>query len=70
MIMEPEKSIGGGLFVPGKERVVYVAPERKSRLGTALLCSSIFYTYWLFISAMILCCGFLMLMLFIVCFDV
>ncbi|CAL5200097.1 unnamed protein product [Lathyrus oleraceus] len=33
MIMEPEKSIGGGLFVPGKERVVYVAPERKSRLG-------------------------------------
>lgn len=31
--LEPEKSSGGGLYVPGKDRVVYVAPERKSRLG-------------------------------------
>lgn len=31
--LEPEKSTGGGLYVPGKDRVVYVAPERKSRLG-------------------------------------
>ncbi|MED6205991.1 hypothetical protein PIB30_022881 [Stylosanthes scabra] len=31
--MEPEKSTGGGLYVPGKDRVVYVPQERKSRLG-------------------------------------
>ena len=31
--LEPEKSSGGGLFVPGKDRVVYRAPERKSLLG-------------------------------------
>ncbi|XP_045799876.1 pre-mRNA-splicing factor ATP-dependent RNA helicase DEAH7-like [Trifolium pratense] len=33
MTLEPEKSTGGGLYVPGKDRVVYVAPEKKSRLG-------------------------------------
>lgn len=31
--LEPEKSSGGGLFVPGKDRVVYRPPERKSLLG-------------------------------------
>ncbi|XP_004487236.1 pre-mRNA-splicing factor ATP-dependent RNA helicase DEAH7 [Cicer arietinum] len=31
--LEPEKSISGGLYVPGKDRVVYVQPERKSRFG-------------------------------------
>lgn len=31
--LEPEKSSAGGLYVPGKDRMVYVAPERKSRLG-------------------------------------
>ncbi|XP_020227879.1 pre-mRNA-splicing factor ATP-dependent RNA helicase DEAH7-like [Cajanus cajan] len=33
MTLEPEKPTGGGLYVPGKDRVVYVPPERKSRLG-------------------------------------
>jgi len=40
MTLEPEKSTGGGLYVPGKDRVVYVAPERKSRLGIAFFCNS------------------------------
>lgn len=31
--LEPDKSSGGGLFVPGKDRVVYRPPERKSLLG-------------------------------------
>ncbi|KAL4370877.1 Pre-mRNA-splicing factor ATP-dependent RNA helicase [Arachis hypogaea] len=31
--MVPEKSTGGELYVPGKDRVVYVPQERKSRLG-------------------------------------
>ncbi|XP_061367287.1 pre-mRNA-splicing factor ATP-dependent RNA helicase DEAH7 [Gastrolobium bilobum] len=35
--MEPEKSTGSGLYVPGKDRVVYVPPERKSRLGLDVL---------------------------------
>ncbi|XP_057452509.1 pre-mRNA-splicing factor ATP-dependent RNA helicase DEAH7 [Lotus japonicus] len=38
--LEPEKSSGGGLYVPGKDRVVYVAPERKSRLGLDALASA------------------------------
>ncbi|PRQ34215.1 hypothetical protein RchiOBHm_Chr5g0066381 [Rosa chinensis] len=29
---EPENNSGGGLFVPGKDRVVYRPPERKSLL--------------------------------------
>lgn len=33
MTLEPEKPTSGGLYVPGKDRVVYVPPERKSRLG-------------------------------------
>ncbi|KAL6186353.1 hypothetical protein ACLB2K_042473 [Fragaria x ananassa] len=35
--LEPEKSSGGGLFVPGKDRVVYRPPERKSLLGLDVL---------------------------------
>lgn len=34
--LEPEKPSSGGLFVPGKDRVVYVPQERKSRLGIVL----------------------------------
>lgn len=32
-MLDPEKTTGGGLFVPGKDRVVFRAPERKSLLG-------------------------------------
>ncbi|KAK9267827.1 hypothetical protein L1049_010263 [Liquidambar formosana] len=35
--LEPEKSSGGGLYVPGKDRVVFRAPERKSLLGLDVL---------------------------------
>ena len=31
--MEAEKTSAGGLYVPGKDRVVFRAPERKSILG-------------------------------------
>lgn len=31
--MEPDKSSNGGLYVPGKERVEFRAPQRKSLLG-------------------------------------
>lgn len=34
--LEPEMASGGGLYVPGKDRVIYVPPERKSRLGIVL----------------------------------
>ncbi|XP_027339905.1 pre-mRNA-splicing factor ATP-dependent RNA helicase DEAH7 [Abrus precatorius] len=42
MTLEPEKPSGGGLFVPGKDgdRVVYVPPERKSRLGLDALANA------------------------------
>ncbi|KAI4331886.1 hypothetical protein L6164_016837 [Bauhinia variegata] len=33
MTLEPEKSSGGILYIPGKVRMVYIPPERKSRLG-------------------------------------
>ncbi|KAJ1398769.1 P-loop containing nucleoside triphosphate hydrolase [Sesbania bispinosa] len=38
--LEPEKSSGGGLYVPGKDRVVYVPQERKSRLGLDALANA------------------------------
>lgn len=31
--LEPDKTSSGGLFVPGKERVVFKPSERKSLLG-------------------------------------
>jgi len=31
--LEPERSSGGGLYVAGKDKVVYIPQERKSRLG-------------------------------------
>lgn len=31
--MEPDQSSNGGLYVPGKERVEFRAPQRKSLLG-------------------------------------
>lgn len=34
--LEQEKPTSGGLYVPGKDRVVYVPQERKSRLGIVL----------------------------------
>ncbi|QCE09158.1 pre-mRNA-splicing factor ATP-dependent RNA helicase DEAH7 [Vigna unguiculata] len=40
MTLEPEKPTSGGLYVPGKDRVVYVPPERKSRLGLDALASA------------------------------
>lgn len=40
MTLEPEKPIAGGLYVPGKDRVVYVPQERKSRLGLDALASA------------------------------
>lgn len=33
IMLEPEKTSGGGLMVPGKDRVVFRPPERKSLLG-------------------------------------
>ncbi|KAL6969289.1 RNA helicase [Sarracenia purpurea var. burkii] len=36
-VLEPEKTSGGGLFVPGNDRVVFRPPERKSLLGLDLL---------------------------------
>ncbi|XP_054806041.1 pre-mRNA-splicing factor ATP-dependent RNA helicase DEAH7 [Prosopis cineraria] len=38
--LEPEKSIGGGLYVPGKDKVVYIPQERKSRLGLDVLANA------------------------------
>ncbi|KAK7846353.1 pre-mrna-splicing factor atp-dependent rna helicase deah7 [Quercus suber] len=35
--LEPEKASFGGLIVPGKDRLVYRAPERKSLLGLDVL---------------------------------
>ncbi|KAF2302787.1 hypothetical protein GH714_008377 [Hevea brasiliensis] len=35
--MEPEQSSGGGLYVPGKQRVEFRAPQRKSLLGLDIL---------------------------------
>ncbi|CAI0450527.1 unnamed protein product [Linum tenue] len=35
--LKPEQSCQGGLFVPGKERVKFTAPERKSLLGLDVL---------------------------------
>lgn len=32
-VLEPEKTSSGGLFVPGKDRLVFRPPERKSLLG-------------------------------------
>ena len=32
-MLESENSSGGGLYVPGKDKVVYIPQERKSRLG-------------------------------------
>lgn len=37
MTLEPEKPTSGGLYVPGKDRVVYVPQERKSRFGIFFL---------------------------------
>jgi pre-mRNA-splicing factor ATP-dependent RNA helicase DHX38/PRP16 len=31
--LEPEKASSGGLYVPGKDRLVFRPPERKSVLG-------------------------------------
>ncbi|KAL3533450.1 hypothetical protein ACH5RR_006971, partial [Cinchona calisaya] len=39
-MLEPEKTTGGGLIVPGKDRVVFRAPERKSLLGLDVLASA------------------------------
>jgi len=36
--LEPEKPTRGGLCVSGKDRVVYVPQERKSRLGIVFIC--------------------------------
>ncbi|XP_047153751.1 pre-mRNA-splicing factor ATP-dependent RNA helicase DEAH7 [Vigna umbellata] len=40
MTLEPEKPTSGGLYVPGKDRVVYVPQERKSRFGLDALASA------------------------------
>ncbi|XP_014497739.1 pre-mRNA-splicing factor ATP-dependent RNA helicase DEAH7 [Vigna radiata var. radiata] len=40
MTLEPEKPTSGGLYVPGKDRVVYVPQERKSRFGLDTLASA------------------------------
>lgn len=32
-VLEPEETSSGGLHVPGKDRVVFRPPERKSLLG-------------------------------------
>ncbi|XP_047338785.1 pre-mRNA-splicing factor ATP-dependent RNA helicase DEAH7 [Impatiens glandulifera] len=39
MMLEPEKGGGGGLFIPGKDRMMFKAPERKSLLGLDILAS-------------------------------
>ncbi|KAE9454731.1 hypothetical protein C3L33_13370, partial [Rhododendron williamsianum] len=36
-VLEPEKTSSGGLFVPGKDRLVFRPPERKSLLGLDVL---------------------------------
>ncbi|XAR60206.1 RNA helicase [Bertholletia excelsa] len=36
-MLEPEKTGDGGLFVPGKDRVIFRPPERKSLLGLDVL---------------------------------
>lgn len=36
-VLEPEKASGGGLYVPGKDRLVFKPPERKSLLGLDVL---------------------------------
>ena len=33
MTFEPDQSGGGGLHVPGKDRVIFRPPQRKSLLG-------------------------------------
>ncbi|KAJ7945536.1 Pre-mRNA-splicing factor ATP-dependent RNA helicase [Quillaja saponaria] len=38
--LEPEKTSGGGLYLPGKDRVVFIPPERKSRLGLDILANA------------------------------
>ncbi|CAN1263156.1 Pre-mRNA-splicing factor ATP-dependent RNA helicase DEAH7 [Linum perenne] len=38
--LKPEQGGGGGLFLPGKERVKFTAPERKSLLGLDVLANS------------------------------
>lgn len=35
--LEPDGASGGGLYVPGKDRVVFRPPERKSLLGMSFL---------------------------------
>ncbi|KOM44351.1 hypothetical protein LR48_Vigan05g195600, partial [Vigna angularis] len=40
MTLEPEKPTSGGLYLPGKDRVVYVPQERKSRFGLDALASA------------------------------
>lgn len=35
--LEPDKTSGGGLFMPGKDRVVFRPPQRKSLLGLDVL---------------------------------
>ena len=37
VMLESENSSGVGLYVPGKDKVVYIPQERKSRLGIFLL---------------------------------
>ncbi|XP_038713676.1 pre-mRNA-splicing factor ATP-dependent RNA helicase DEAH7 isoform X2 [Tripterygium wilfordii] len=37
VMLEPDKTDGGGLYVPGKERIQFRAPERKSHLGLDVL---------------------------------
>ena len=41
--LEPETTSGGGLFVPGKDRMVFKPPEKKSLLG-ACKCFVSFYS--------------------------
>ncbi|XP_015894382.1 pre-mRNA-splicing factor ATP-dependent RNA helicase DEAH7 [Ziziphus jujuba] len=36
-MLEPENASGGGLYVPGKDRIVFRPPERKSLLGLDVL---------------------------------
>lgn len=36
-MLEPENASGGGLYVPGKDRIVFRPPERKSLLGKYLI---------------------------------
>lgn len=38
--LEPDNHCGGGLFVPGKDRILFKHPERKSVLGLDILASA------------------------------